>query len=419
MAVNYATIFSPVIDQALVATLTSALMQADAADVKYEGGATIKIATFTTPGLGNYTRATGYPSGALSVDWNSYTFEKDRAIRMNIDKFDVDETNFVDTVANAVKVMRENDTDPEIDAYRYSKVFSSVAGASLLATPAPMAHYTPAAATILGKLQDDMTAVQDTVGETAPLVCYMSRQAYGILAKTDDLSRTLNALETTINGVKTKVKGLDDMPIIPVPSARMRTAYTYNDGASTYGFAAAATAGRINWIIAPRGALKAVVKGDEVKVIEPGVNQTFSGWSILFRLYHTLLVLDAKIPSMRIMDLVNTIAPACKTKFVGIRPGEKLHEVMIPVDDGRQTLEFKDHFIVRPAFSWWDVKWHGEKGGKPCPDGFYYGSDNNTDWLDEAELAKMIAELDLPEAKTWAAERGMATKRLKGKMIDK
>lgn len=300
MAVNYATIFSPVIDQALVATLTSALMQADAADVKYEGGATIKIATITTPGLGNYTRATGYPTGALSVDWNSYTFEKDRALRMNIDKFDVDETNFVDTVANAVKVMRENDTDPEIDAYRYSKVFSTVAATALAATPAPMAHYTPAAATILGKLQDDMTAVQDTVGETAPLVCYMSRQAYGILAKTDDLSRTLNALETTINGVKTKVKGLDDMPIIPVPSARMRTAYTYNDGSATYGFAAAATAGRINWIIAPRGALKAVVKGDEVKVIEPSVNQTFSGWSILFRLYHTLLVLEAKIPSMRI-----------------------------------------------------------------------------------------------------------------------
>lgn len=300
MAVNYATIFSPVIDQALVATLTSALMQADAADVKYEGGATIKIATITTPGLGNYTRATGYPTGALSVEWNSYTFEKDRAIRMNIDKFDVDETNFVDTVANAVKVMRENDTDPEIDAYRYSKVFSTVAATALAATPAPMAHYTPEAATILGKLQDDMTAVQDTVGETAPLVCYMSRQAYGILAKTDDLSRTLNALETDINGVKTKVKGLDDMPIIPVPSARMRTAYTYNDGSSTYGFAAAATAGKINWIIAPRGALKAVVKGDEVKVFDPEVNQTFSGWSILFRLYHTLLVLEAKIPSMRI-----------------------------------------------------------------------------------------------------------------------
>lgn len=300
MSVNYATIFSPVIDQALVATLTSAPMQADAADIKYEGGKTIKLATVSTSGLGDYNRATGYPSGAVSVDWADYTFDKDRAIRLNIDKFDVDETAFVDTVANAVKVLREENTDPEIDAYRYAKVFSSVAGASLLATPAPMATYVPNKSDILTKLQDDMTAVQDTVGETSPLVCYMSRQAYGLLAKSAELSKTLQVLETNINGVATKVKGLDDMPIIPIPSSRMRTAYTFNNGSSSYGFAAATTAGRINWIIAPRGALKGVVKGDEVKVIEPAVNQTFSGWSIMFRLYHTLIVLSAKIPSMRI-----------------------------------------------------------------------------------------------------------------------
>ncbi len=301
MSVNYATIFSPVIDQALVATLTSAPMQADAADIKYEGGSTIKLATVSTTGLGNYDRATGYPSGSVSVDWESYTFDKDRAIRLNIDKFDVDETAFVDTVANAVKVLREENTDPEIDAYRYAKVFSSVAGASLLATPAPMEVYVPNKSDILTKLQDDMTAVQDTVGETSPLICYMSRQAYGVLSKSSEMDKILQVLETNINGVATKVKGLDSMPIIPVPSSRMRTAYTFNSGASsTYGFAAATTAGKINWIIAPRGALKGVVKGDEVKVIEPAVNQSFSGWSIMFRLYHTLIVLSAKIPSMRI-----------------------------------------------------------------------------------------------------------------------
>ncbi|MFA5408256.1 MAG: hypothetical protein WC343_05740 [Bacilli bacterium] len=300
MPINYATIFSPVIDQALIATLTSAPMQADAADIKYEGGSTIKLATVSTSGLGDYNRATGYPSGAVSVDWETYAFDKDRAIRLNIDKFDVDETAFVDTVANAVKVLREENTDPEIDAYRYAKVFSSVAGASLLATPAPMASYVPAIGDILTKLQDDMTAVQDTVGETSPLVCYMSRQAYGVLSKSSEMDKILQVLETNINGVATKVKGLDSMPIIPVPSSRMRTAYTFNDGTSTFGFAAATTAGKINWIIAPRGALKGVVKGDEVKVIEPAVNQSFSGWSIMFRLYHTLIVLSAKIPSMRI-----------------------------------------------------------------------------------------------------------------------
>jgi hypothetical protein len=114
------------------------------------------------------------------------------------------------------------------------------------------------------------------------------------------MDKILQVLETNINGVATKVKGLDSMPIIPVPSSRLRTAYTFNDGTSTFGFAAATTAGKINWIIAPRGALKGVVKGDEVKVIEPAVNQSFSGWSIMFRLYHTLIVLSAKIPSMRI-----------------------------------------------------------------------------------------------------------------------
>ena len=114
-----------------------------------------------------------------------------------------------------------------------------------------------------------------------------------------------------------------------------------------------------------------------------------------------------KIPSMRIVDLARVIAPRCRHEIVGIRPGEKLHEVMIPVDDGRQTLEFSDHFIIRPSFPWWGDDWHLDRGGRACPDGFYYGSDNNSRWLREDELARMIAGLDLPEAREWAAERGI------------
>ncbi len=113
-----------------------------------------------------------------------------------------------------------------------------------------------------------------------------------------------------------------------------------------------------------------------------------------------------KIPSMRIVDLARVIAPEAERRVVGIRPGEKLHEVMIPVDDGRQTLEFSDHFIIRPSFPWWGKDWHMEKAPRPCADGFYYGSDNNSRWLDDEELARMIAALDLPEAREWAVERG-------------
>jgi UDP-N-acetylglucosamine 4,6-dehydratase len=114
-----------------------------------------------------------------------------------------------------------------------------------------------------------------------------------------------------------------------------------------------------------------------------------------------------RTPSMKLTDLARVIGPECKRPVVGIRPGEKLHEVMVPVDDGRQTVAFTDHFIIRPSFPWWDPGWHTEKGGEPCPDGFYFGSDNNAQWLNDEQLAAMIAALDLPEACEWAKERGL------------
>lgn len=112
-----------------------------------------------------------------------------------------------------------------------------------------------------------------------------------------------------------------------------------------------------------------------------------------------------RIPSMKITDLARVIAPQCRQEVVGIRPGEKLHELLISADDGRQTLQYRDHFVIQPAFKWWDAARHPRRGGKPCPDGFYFGSDNNTHWLDDATTARMIAGLELPEAKEWARKR--------------
>lgn len=116
-----------------------------------------------------------------------------------------------------------------------------------------------------------------------------------------------------------------------------------------------------------------------------------------------------KIPSMKITDLARVIAPDSETEEIGIRPGEKLHEVMIPIDDGGHTIEFGTHFIIEPLMPFWNPDWHLNNGGKPCPNRFCYSSDNNTEWLNDDQLANMIAQLDLPEAREWARERGLAT----------
>jgi UDP-N-acetylglucosamine 4,6-dehydratase len=98
-----------------------------------------------------------------------------------------------------------------------------------------------------------------------------------------------------------------------------------------------------------------------------------------------------KIPSMKITDLAEAIAPECDTEVVGIRPGEKLHEVMIPSNDARNTLEFDDYYAVLPAFRNWNSEaYQKEKGGTWCDDQFKFSSDNNERWLTAEELREMI-----------------------------
>ena len=98
-----------------------------------------------------------------------------------------------------------------------------------------------------------------------------------------------------------------------------------------------------------------------------------------------------KIPSMKITDLAEAIAPDCDHEIVGIRPGEKLHEVMIPRNVSRHTLEFEDYYAVLPAFRDWDRDgYQKENGGTWCEDQFKYSSDNNDRWLEAEEIRSMI-----------------------------
>jgi len=102
-----------------------------------------------------------------------------------------------------------------------------------------------------------------------------------------------------------------------------------------------------------------------------------------------------KIPSMRILDLVESLVPGMPAKIIGIRPGEKLHEVMCPADDSHLILEFHDHYVIRPAITFlapvnYEVNPLGEKG-KPVEQGFEYSSGNNPVFLTVEQLSEMNA----------------------------
>ncbi len=106
-----------------------------------------------------------------------------------------------------------------------------------------------------------------------------------------------------------------------------------------------------------------------------------------------------KIPSTKIIDLAQAIGPDCELKEIGIRPGEKLHETLVPVDDARNSLEFQDHFVIEPTYHWWTkVDPLKDLHGKRCPDGFSYTSDNNAQWLSIQEIQEMVRPFEPRES---------------------
>lgn len=107
----------------------------------------------------------------------------------------------------------------------------------------------------------------------------------------------------------------------------------------------------------------------------------------------------SKIPSFYVTDLAKALIPEGNTdiqlKEIGIREGEKLHEIMITTDDSRQTYEYEKHYIIYPNFDWFDAKKRFTEGGVKVNDGFGYVSNDNKEWLTVDEMKKRIATLTL------------------------
>jgi UDP-N-acetylglucosamine 4,6-dehydratase len=97
-----------------------------------------------------------------------------------------------------------------------------------------------------------------------------------------------------------------------------------------------------------------------------------------------------KIPSMKVADFARAIAPDLPQKIVGIRPGEKLHEIMVTEDDARTTVEYQDRYVIEPALAFWSKRTHLSTGAKRVPEGFRYSSDTNSEWMTIRECEALL-----------------------------
>lgn len=291
---EYAKLFQTTLDEQMVALATSGWMEGNAGQVKYSGGNEVKIPKLAMDGLGDYDRDTGFVQGSVTLSYGTYTLTQDRGRTFQLDSMDVDETNFVATAANVMGEFQRTKVVPEIDAYRYSKLYALANAKGKVNS----VGYTPVAATIYDKLIEDITAVEDVIGEGESIVITMSALAAAQLDLADKIEKKLDVTDFTQGNISRKVKVLDEKPIIRVPSGRMKTAYTFNDGTTSGqtagGFAAAVGAKQVNWIITVRRAPIAVSKTEKVRIFTPDENQKADAWKLDYRKYHELWVPDNK-----------------------------------------------------------------------------------------------------------------------------
>ncbi|MBM6986251.1 MAG: hypothetical protein I3I94_09065 [Acidaminococcaceae bacterium] len=302
MAINTleaAKIYQRALDKQILVGATSGWMEANAGQVKYTGGDTVRMPEISTNGLAKYDRDNGFVQGSVTLTYREYTLTQDRGRTFQLDAMDVDESNFLATAGNVMAEFQRLQVIPEIDAYRYSKIASLATAASRVSEA-----YTPAKATILDKLDADLDAITDVVGDGAGLVIIMPKAVQTVLSNADGIEKHLDVSAFAAGTVNTKVQTYNEIPIITVPSARMKSAYVFNDGTTSGqtagGFVADAEAKAINWIIIPRTTPIAVSKTDKVRIFQPDVNQKADAWKIDYRKFHDLWIPNAKMNTLMV-----------------------------------------------------------------------------------------------------------------------
>lgn len=302
MAINTlatATNFQKALDVLAVREAVTGWMEANAGQVKYTGGAEVKIPKMSVQGLGDYDRDNGYLMGSATLEYETKKMTQDRGRKFQLDSMDVDETNFVTTASSVMGEFQRTKVIPEIDAYRLSKIATEAINANV----AGMVQYgyTPGAAntSALRKVKEGIAAIRD-LGYDGPLVIHATDSF--ILELELELANKISTVNFKKGGIITKVPAVDEVPIIPTPANRLVTAIKLNDGKTSGqekgGFEKGATAKDINFEIMPLKTPVAISKQDKMRIFDPNTNQKADAWAMDYRRFHDLWILGNKVNSI-------------------------------------------------------------------------------------------------------------------------
>lgn len=293
-SIAYATKYLAMLDRIYKAESTTAILESDRGGYRFSATSekTIYLKKLSVQGLGTYSRSTGYVAGDTTVAWAPYTFSIERGRKYNIDTMDEKEAQT--SVAEIMAEIMRTQIIPEIDAYRFSKIVSLCGlDASVNLT------YD----TVVNAIDTATQTLDDAEVPTSDRILFVSNECSALLKQSGEWTnnRVVSEMNTKLNR---EITLFDNMPIVKVPVARFKSAFTFYDGVTggqeAGGFVPAGGAKTLNFMILPLSVVIAIIRHFAPKLVKPEFNTDGDGYVFGYRLYHDLFIPDNKLSGVYI-----------------------------------------------------------------------------------------------------------------------
>ncbi len=275
------------LEKVLVQGSTVGVFEDNALRAKFVGAKTVIIPEMNMSSLGDYDRDNGFVTGSITVTGTAYTLSQDRARSFQLDREDNDESGVAELAGEVMTEFVRTKVVPEVDAYVLSKLGGYAKAnnqtVTVGSTVKPYELFT-----------DAVNNVREEVGYDEELLCFATSAFLKMLGASSEVSRQIVMSDFKKGEVNTRVRMLDDVPLLPVPLTRMKTQYDFYDGTTggqeDGGFVPTAEASDINFIVLPKKAVSLVKKSETLRTFTPQQNLKADAWKLDYRLYYDAFI---------------------------------------------------------------------------------------------------------------------------------
>ena len=296
MAINsiaYAEKFAAELDKVYVQKAVTGFLADNVLKAQFVGAKTVKIPNIDFVGLVDYDRDNGFNRAAVTVANEAFTMAMDRARSIQIDREDMDETGIANLAGQVMGDYVRTQVVPESDAYVLSKL------AGIAKTKGHTVTWN--AATPYKVFTEMVRAIQDAAGYDEEIVAFVDSTAMAAIDNSAEFSRSITVSDFKQGGVDIKVESINGVALIPVSSARMKSAYAFvktASGPTVGGFSPDAEAKAIHMLVLPKKAASLVKKTEKMRIWTPEQNLDADAYKFDYRIYYDVFVKKSKIDTI-------------------------------------------------------------------------------------------------------------------------